>query len=1737
MIRDSRPNDQRLDPDEARFAHLVERLATIILTNDDQQIDSFIDAHPSDRERLQRLLPTMRMMANTGANDSAASINDIARSVAEPCGNVAFGLGPGSTLGDFRVEKEIGRGGMGIVYEAHQLSMGRRVALKILPFAGLAGDKPLKRFQNEVRAAALLDHSNVVSVFAFGEQRGIHYYAMQLVEGQSLATRLHQWRTSSVPRSSHPARKRDRLDSARAKQESTVCNAATSTHADHFRKLLSQASRSDFYRQVADLGKHAASALQHAHDQGVVHRDIKPANLLLDLEGQIRITDFGLANIESDVNLTATGELVGTLRYMSPEQAIGPRAAQDYRSDIYSLGATLYEMLTLQPVIVGEDRADLLEQLRNDEPTPPRQLDPEIPTDLETILLKSLEKNPADRYQSAQEMADDLQRFLTGHTIQAARPTRTERLAKWARRNVAWISAGSIAIAVLCCLLSVGSLLIWRARSKANSALAVANRHAGQVENLLYAADIQLAYRAWDSGRKDQVDQILDRHRSGSTSSEVRGFEWDLLEIISREPEPRIIGQHQGSANELALFPGHERIATVGDSGMLKIWDLHSGSLIREISTGSESQHAVTVTPDGASVITGGRGPVQIWDVASGNRERVLTEHEHTVEAIAASKDGQLVATGSRFHTVRLLKRSGELVRQFRSDGGNRNLAFSSNDSSLIFASRIEQPDRHGRAVLRIIRNNEIGDEKRISPLPGFDCDLACTSQDGNVVVVGDIWNARDADAKLLHAESGQELLSLPRQIDTITALAISSDNRFIVCGFADGNVYYWRIQQLTNGKIVTSGRTFTFKAHQGGVKSMVFATAPELITCGEDGVIKVWNLPIADNPQQLGILSANLAVSPDEEKIAIIANDSSLQMRSLAGGAHQQEYRLNGPLSQRNLAFSPDGQWIITADKVDRELQLRDASNGKVASRRRFDSRIESVAFSPTAPILAVCTYEKSEIHFLTLPTLAVISKTGLDSDNQTKCQFTPDGKELVCGVGGLELVVLDFHTQQIVARQSVESGIHAVAIDRSGRQLATGHANGKIRLWRYPQLKPTGTMVGHQAGRLRLAFHSDGKTLASAAVDGTVRLWSTLFQREWGVIARFDRIRPHLQFSPDGMRLYFGGHHEPGLSVFSLSPQQSHLGPRELDNELAELPLLQEYGLGDASNDFVVGPEGTAMISDYELQQVDVKERRLLGTFSPPGGPWKKVASASTASVIALSNDRKLVVYDTVRHLELVRWKLKDIPERIALSDHGRFVAIASFDSSEILDVQRPKQRQKLQIDNCSCLVFVREQDQLLAASSSSLSIASRDADDSWSITQRISLGARVVDVAVLPGCHRVAWVGVDGFLRTNDLRTGKLLAKSEMPVRNIVSLDVSNDGRLLATGGSDGQIIVWDCTSLQPLQTLTASTAVRKVRFSNIGYRLLASLRDSRLVEFKPKSRATYLSHSIPSLGTGATFQTLDQPAGALLYPRFVSNSGRYIGGYWSLNSKHAAFCWTPQRGSVALPVPGGTIESWVVAADEKPDGIQFAGKIRNQHGNSACIWHGLQSMPDMAVDSTDWQESELSDLDGSVCVGYGKKVDDGGEARNRAFLVDGSQVRELDSLRLGYHTTAVAVDQNVVIGHTYYGSEKVHHSKTRNIDIMRWRDGRAQLLPGIETKARFNWNVSELSQDGKVIVGTRWPYGAKGSRRGMAFRWQDGQLQTLGDLPGKIIYSYAHGVSGDGGIVVGTSFSDAGRTAFI
>ncbi len=464
---------------------LLERLAAEFVerhrAGERPPLSEFVQRHPELSADIRDLFPALVQIEQLKpAADLTGEF--------EPEGVAGGESGP-DRLGDYRILREVGRGGMGVVYEAEQESLGRHVALKVLPPSALLNPTYLERFRREAKAAARLHHTNIVPVFGTGEHGGVPFYAMQFIRGEGLDRVLADVRR--LRRGKAEASEEGEPGVAHSLLTGLFSPATVTGSGEPIHRPAPSVSTSglsatgpdgEYFRGVARIGVQVAEGLAYAHRQGVLHRDIKPSNLLLDMAGTVWITDFGLAKAEGAGELTQTGDIVGTIRYMAPERFEGSSLPQ---GDVYALGLTLYELMTLRPAFDDTNKAKLIERMLHEPPVPPRKVDPRIPRDLETVVLKCLAKDPRERYATADALAEDLGRFLADRPIRARRISTTEQVWRWCRRNPAVASLSGFVFLLttgLALVFGIGSARLSSALGDLSSALGDAHHNLERAE-------------------------------------------------------------------------------------------------------------------------------------------------------------------------------------------------------------------------------------------------------------------------------------------------------------------------------------------------------------------------------------------------------------------------------------------------------------------------------------------------------------------------------------------------------------------------------------------------------------------------------------------------------------------------------------------------------------------------------------------------------------------------------------------------------------------------------------------------------------------------------------------------------------------------------------------------------------------------------------------------------------------------------------------------------------------------------------------------------------------------------------------------------------------------------------------------------------------------------------------------------------------------------------------------------
>ncbi len=1180
---------------ESLVAETADEFMARLERGEEPQIEEYVARYPQHAVVIRQVLSSLRLIRLSATSPQAAR---------EPSDS---GEEPVACLGDFRILREVGRGGMGVVYEARQISLGRRVALKVLPFAAALDSKQLQRFKNEAQAAGQLHHQNIVPVYAVGSERGVHYYAMQFVEGQTLAAMIHELRRmagledrqdagSDGPgdpvapglvnelasgRWAPPAPARHG-DQSEAGDLAVTSPYAPRTSPQGDRPPASPPGQSDtppvaglstdssakspaFFRTVANLGVQTAEALEHAHQMGVIHRDIKPANILVDQRGNPWITDFGLAQIHSDTRLTMTGDLLGTLRYMSPEQAYGKRIPVDHRTDIYSLGVTLYELLTLHPAYDGRDRKELLRQVAFEEPKAPRRRDRAIPSELETIVLKSIAKNPAERYATAQELADDLRRFLEDRPIKAKRPTLFQRVRKFARRHKPVVMAAAIA-AVAVLFVTVGALAVSNLqindayrklegeKEKADAALineidartrlakTLADLKEEQRLNLLVLSNhrIALADRLWEANYVDQAEQVLDE-----SPPELRGWEWRYLKRLFHPELSRHEFAISSRGNWLmsnlisygrnAISPDGKRFAAAKVGPNLGLWDLATGREI-PLEAGLSAPLVWVFSPDGRRLAVAGHWesyPTTIVDAVTGKTLTKLPLHDRQntrrrgVCGLAFSPDGKQVLSIICTNVMICDADTGKEVRNFEIGPWDiRASALSADGRYLALANN--NPQEPGQIHLWDVNTGKLAHV--ISGHSGLVLTLAF-SPDGARLASGSV----DKTVRLWDlGASGRQLLTLPGHAREVFAVTFQPDGKRLASGSADRSIKVW---ETTNGH-----ELLMLRGHSAPILGMVYLNGgKQLATAGADGTVRVWDAERPHNPISLQAASRTytLAFSHDSKRLAIDAVEHDMKANKMT---RAKIYDLADPSNParyvhfydevRRLIVTPEGQfWAQMPRMRNQTMVLTNIETGEdvltippLATGWRF------IGISPDGRRFAYWrvltdaaqTVTGCELRILDLKTSreAVFP---IDTRYFVKIAFSPDSRLVAAADDKRQVIVFDLTNEKILRSipESHGSRITSLTFSADGALLASTSglpSVGELKLW---DLK-TGKEVVHFRGHLRgiesLAISPDAKCIATGSDDTTVKIWDTITGKELLTLHGHSGTVKGVVFSPNG-------------------------------------------------------------------------------------------------------------------------------------------------------------------------------------------------------------------------------------------------------------------------------------------------------------------------------------------------------------------------------------------------------------------------------------------------------------------------------------------------------------------------------------------------------------------------------------------------------------------------------------------
>jgi WD40 repeat protein/tRNA A-37 threonylcarbamoyl transferase component Bud32 len=1095
------------EPDERLYDVLLQYLESAE-RGDSPDPQELIARHPEFAAELKEYLDTTDRLEGLAAplrwvtravSDGSFQGGDTQHALADRAADAAVpAVIRAKSFGEYEVFEEIGRGGMCVVYKARHRPLNRLVALKMVRGNRLSDDEAVRRFRNEAETVAALDHPNIVPIYEVDEHEGQLFFSMRLLEGGSL---------------------KDRLASFGADPAESV-------------------------RLVIDV----ARAVDYAHRRGVLHRDLKPSNVLLDAAGWPHVADFGLAKwLGNENDLTQTGALLGTPSYMAPEQAsprprprpgAGPGPGRGLNdgvttaADVYGLGAVLYALLTGGPPFCGPTLLLTLELVRNNPPTPPRSINARVDRDLETVCLKCLEKDPARRYGSAEELAEDLERWRSNEPVRARRATVVRRLLLWSRRHRAWaalVAAVALFVPALIAILTAAVVSVGRERDRALSQEARAETREKEVLRQLYVADMARAHREWLHGDVNALKHLLDDWRPQPGADDLRDCAWRLLEPLQRADPllpPQTTPAHEGDVYHLAVSPdgrdvasagkdrtvrvqrrgsrplilrGHEhevnwvafdrqgkRIASASEDETARVWDAATGNQLLRLAGHTGEVVSADFTPDGNTLVTTGKdGTLRQWRMPTGAAGSVLTVSHERVAAMAISPDGRHVATVAKDGYLRVFDlATASLVFEHRLAGQSQCVAYSPDGHS------IAAGDAAGQLWLFAARDGE--------PLRVFPCDNGCA----------------------------------------VEGVAFAPDGKTLACCGLHGRVRLWdlRRNQLRRNLDCEDLRVWcaTFSPDS---RSLLYGAA--------DGAIRTWNLseahPARYLPAWAGALCSSLAFSPRGDSLAIAGSNGTISFwdqRTCTERTDAQSMLSFPEKGHYQVRFEPEGA-VLSVGRPDGRLERWHLARPGAASRLNGLGRgHQALCYRPGAMEWLVRCEGSQLIRWNATTDQQIVLDAG--DERCASAAWSPDGTILALSFAG-RVSLLRNGTEKITDLGLSRRPWHspAVIFSPDNKTVAAADFGGLIRLWDTATGSKGPVLQGRQLAVESVDFSPDGKILATGGDDGTVKIWEVASGRELFTLrARLGGRAFQVAFAPDGSCLAAACENHDGTRDVALWP-----------------------------------------------------------------------------------------------------------------------------------------------------------------------------------------------------------------------------------------------------------------------------------------------------------------------------------------------------------------------------------------------------------------------------------------------------------------------------------------------------------------------------------------------------------------------------------------------------------------------
>lgn len=981
-------------------------------------------------------------------------------------------------FGGYELLEIIARGGMGVVYKARQKSLNRIVAVKMLLSGQFAEPKFVQRFRAEAEAVAQLQHPNIVVIHEIGECEGQPFFSMDYVEGKNLAQMSAGFGSRGV----------------------------------------------EFHR-CADLLKTIAEAVHYAHERGIIHRDLKPSNVLIDSFGRPRITDFGLAKrLTGDSDLTLSGQVLGSPNYLPPEQAEPKRGKVGAASDVYALGAILYHLVTGRPPFQADSLTTLLRQVIEAEPVAPRSLNPSIPRDLETICLKCLEKDAPRRYQTAQQMADEIGRFLEGKPILARPANAAGKVLRWCRRQpaLAGLSAG-----LVLSLVSGLTVALWQMqRARTGESLALRQ---------VYASDMNLVQRSIEEGDLGSATKLLNKHRPGEKAGDdLRGWEWRYLWGRLRSDEQYRLTQQSKPFVSLALAPDGDLLALRQERGDIQLWDLAKRQLVGTLTNRGDAL-AMAFSADGRFIASanqnaGGTNVVSFWDIGTRQILRNLPQPS-AVLSLALSPDGKHLATFNWDPRVRLWEiESGKLILDLpASEAVNtaQRIPLFSPDGKTLALGEMQGQIRLLDLATRAIR--EIP-----PPMGGNGVSALAFSPDSRLLASGHgqsdgtirLWDVttmkqvgnfdghRSYVTKLVFAPNGQTLYSasadqsicvwdigqrkpmarLQGHTSGLSGLALCRDQQTLVSCAEDGSVRVWdpRLESQQRFQAV-------LPVQVGGIFGAVFTSdSRRLITASLTNEVTSWDCATGKETERIPAFGTNnlsIALSPDERLLAVGDREGTLKIWDTQKHHLVREWKPHS-LPILKLCFLAGGKSLLSL--AMNPHQPAEAKWWEIPSWResRFDllegKPCYGISQSANCQLVAFCSGGESLTVWDSIPDrmLASIGHGGLSP------ALSPDNR-LIAGTYGRGARIWELVSgRQLAVLEQSANEVTSVTFSPDGKRLVTGFRTGgnlqpALRVWDYKIERVVLSLYSHGNWSGWTGFSPDGNTLVTIGWFGTVDLY----------------------------------------------------------------------------------------------------------------------------------------------------------------------------------------------------------------------------------------------------------------------------------------------------------------------------------------------------------------------------------------------------------------------------------------------------------------------------------------------------------------------------------------------------------------------------------------------------------------------------------------------------------------------